>query len=156
MSDLRNATNFISSIWWLWWWQWWWQWWWWQSWWCVIAESGHRVSPNCLAASVSSYFWPQSLKIHNTTQCLPKNTQHNTSINVRCMRQNILFLFMPHKIKKECKMMHRVLNIDIRQNIRPSETPHLADEPQNRFYFPRFRLVTNSWPISSAKSTRKE
>ena len=32
----------------------------------------------------------------------------------------------------------------------------MANEPQNRFYFPRIRLVTNSWPISSAKSTRKE
>ena len=48
------------------------------------------------------------------------------------------------------------LNIDIRQNIWPTEAPHLADEPQNRFYFLRIRLVTNSWPISSAKSTRKE
>ena len=48
------------------------------------------------------------------------------------------------------------LNIDIRQNIWPTEAPHFADEPQNRFYFLRIRLVTNSWPISSAKSTRKE
>ena len=105
-----------------------------------------------------------TLQIENDSQISKKEIPSNTHLQYivpdpefqKAMDFTQHSASLPQNIERMQNDAQRVLNIDIRQNIRLSGAPHLADKPQNRFYFPRIRLVTNSWPISSAKSTWKE